>query len=273
MLTARRIGLLLAALASAGGTVTAQTPPGPGPVRIDVPGSATPDAEPLRALVRDVRSHADAFVFLSGGASKMAPDVEHELRSMFESLADIAKTRRIAVGDGGTHAGIMRAAGEARRHSGDAFPLIGVTPAREIPPAGETPVDPHHSHLVAVADHAARAGEGWGTETDTMYRLFAALAAGRPSVTVVANGGAIVLREVEANLRAGRRMILIEGSGRAADALVSLIRHGAATSPDIGELRARAASLGLGARPELFTIVPLSAGAAGLREALVAALQ
>ena len=50
------------------------------------------------------------------------------------------------------------------------------------------------------------------------------LADGRPAVTIVANGGGITLTEVDANIRAGRRMIVIEGSGRAADALVSLLK-------------------------------------------------
>src|SRR5689334_21815751 len=117
----------------------------------------------------------------------MSPEVARRMQAMFDALTDVARTRRLAVGDGGTQAGIMRAAGEARRRSGHAFMLIGVTPAGEIPPAGQTPVDPNHSHLVAVADPTATPGEGWGTETGTMYRLFAALADGRPSVTVVAN--------------------------------------------------------------------------------------
>ena len=36
--------------------------------------------------------------------------------------------------------------GGARGASSYAFPLIGVAPAREIPPRGKTPVDPNHSH-------------------------------------------------------------------------------------------------------------------------------
>jgi hypothetical protein len=273
MTTAPCFGLALAALALGTIHLAAEGSKPPGPARIDVASDAAADAPGLRALVSDIRRRADAFVFLSGGASKMTPEDERRLLAMFGALAEVAKARRIAVGDGGTEAGIMRAAGEARRRSGDAFHLIGIAPAGEIPPAGQTPIDPNHSHLVAVRDPQARPGEGFGTETATMYRVFAALADGRPSVTVVANGGGITLREVEANVRAGRRLILIEGSGRAADALVSLLRHHDPPSAEIGELRGRAESLGLAARPELFTIVPLSAGSAGLRDAILAALK
>ena len=68
-----------------------------------------------------------------------------------------------------------------------------------------------------------------------MYWLFGALAEGRPSVAIVANGGGITLNEVESNVRAGRRIILIEGSGRAADALVSLVRKTAGVGPGAPE--------------------------------------
>ena len=81
----------------------------------------------------------------------MSEDHQRQLLAMFDALTLVAKTgRRIAVGDGGTQAGIMEAAGLARRASGNAFPLIGVAPAREIQPRGKTPVDPNHSHVVAV---------------------------------------------------------------------------------------------------------------------------
>ena len=84
----------------------------------------------LSSLIAEIRNQADAFVFLSGGASKMRQDHQRQLLAMFEALTLVAKSgRRIAVGDGGTQAGIMEAAGHARRASGNAFPLIGVAPA------------------------------------------------------------------------------------------------------------------------------------------------
>jgi hypothetical protein len=223
---------------------------------------------PVAALIDEIRAEADAFVFLSGGASKMREDHQRQLLAMVEALALVAKDRRIAVGDGGTQAGIMEAAGRARHASGNAFALIGVAPAREIPPRGGTPIDPHHSHVVAVDNPSAPAGDSWGSETETMFWLFAALAAGRPSVAVVANGGGITLAEVEANVRAGRRVILIEGSGRAADALVSLLRDTPVSDPEIADLREQAGRARLGQRPELFRIVPMQGGAPALREAI-----
>ena len=226
----------------------------------------------LSSLIAEIRSEADAFVFLSGGASGMRPDHQRQLLAMFDALTLIVKSgRRIAVGDGGTRAGIMEAAGKARRASGNAFPLIGVAPAREIPPRGKTPVDPNHSHVVAVDDPSAPVQDTWGSETDTMYWLFSKLADGRPSVTIVANGGGITLKEVEANVRARRRMILIDGSGRAADALVSLLRKAPVADADVMSLRKRAEKAALTRQPELFQIVKIEAGAAGLNDAITAA--
>lgn len=210
----------------------------------------------IAALVEELRARADAFIFLSGGASHMAPQAQQQLLGLFNALAILARDgHRIAVGDGGTEAGIMRAAGLARRASGDAFPLLGVAPAPEIPPRGETPVDPHHTHIVAVENPEWDGSEGyWGSETGTMYRIFGRLADGRSSVAVVANGGSVTLSEVEENLRAGRRMLLIEGSGRAADALVSLVRGDAPADPEVAKLRARARAHRLDARPDLFRL-------------------
>jgi len=271
------------ALALVGFAVTTLLTPvsgAPGQAAADRPrvvsvSSVAPEKnQELSSLIAEIRRQTDAFVILSGGASRMREDHQRQLLAMFEALALVAKTgRRIGVGDGGTQAGIMEAAGLARRASGNAFPLIGVAPAREIPPLGNTPADPNHSHLIAVDNPSAPVKDSWGSETETMYWLFGALAAGRPSVAVVANGGGVTLTEVEFNVRAGRPIILIEGSGRAADALVSLLRKTPVSDPDIVGLRQRAEKAGLTRRPELFTIVPLQGGASSLRDAIGAAIR
>jgi len=77
---------------------------------------------------------------------------------------------------------------------------------------------------------------------------------------------------VEANVTAGRRMILIGGSGRAADALVSLLKGTTPSDSEVQNLRERANKAKLAQRADLFSIVPLDAGAAGLRDAIHAAI-
>src|SRR5262245_60943815 len=273
---------ILAAFAIAGAAMSIVTssesrnqtaPAGNRPVVLNVSSVKPESNAQLSTLISEIRKQADAFVFLSGGASRMQEDHQRQLLAMFDALSLVAKSgRRIAVADGGTQAGIMEAAGRARRGSEYAFPLIGVAPAGEIPPRGATPVDPNHSHVVAVDNPSAPAKDSWGSETGTMYWLFAKLAEGRPSVTIVANGGGITLTEVDANVRAGRRMILIEGSGRAADAIVSLLKRTTPPDAEIRELRERADKAGLTRRPELFQVLPLAAGPAGLRDAILGAL-
>jgi hypothetical protein len=244
------------------------------PQRIEISSAASDLDEQLASLVAEIREEADAFVFLAGGASEMQESDQRQLLAMFDALSRVVKSgKRIAVGDGGTQAGIMEAAGLARQASGRSFRLIGVAPAREIPPRGKTPVDPNHSHIIAVENPSAPAGDAWGSETETMYRLFNRLAEGRSSVAVVANGGGITLTEVESNVRAGRRVIVIENSGRAADAIVSLLRKTTPTDPEVVRLRARAEKAGLTRRPELFDIAPLNAGANGLADAIVKGLE
>lgn len=262
--------LLAVPLVTRGAQSTSGTPE---PRVLDVSSVALETNRPLAALVAEIRRQANAFVFLSGGASKMQKEHQRRLLSMFQGLRLLASSGwRIAVGDGGTHAGIMEAAGQARRASGDAFPLIGVAPAGEIPPRGKTPIDPDHSHIIAVDNPAAPAQDAWGSETETMYWLFGRLAEGHPSVTIVANGGGVTLTEVEANVRAGRRMILIEGSGRAAEALVSLLNRTTPSDAEIAGLREEAEKTALMREPELFQVVALDAGAEGLRDAMISAL-
>ena len=129
---------LLTPVSSARGQAVADRP------RVVGVSSVTPEKnKELSSLIAEIRNQTDAFVILSGGASRMREDHQRQLLSMFEALGLIAKAgRRIGVGDGGTQAGIMEAAGQARRASGNAFPLIGVAPAREIPPLGKTPPIP-----------------------------------------------------------------------------------------------------------------------------------
>jgi SLOG in TRPM, prokaryote len=73
------------------------------------------------------------------------------------------------------------------------------------------PLDPNHSHFILVK------ADTWGKETRTMYELVQFLSRGHASVAVLVNGGEIARKEALYNVRQGRPLIIIEGSGRAAD--------------------------------------------------------
>src|ERR687892_480757 len=88
----------------------------------------------LAELIAEIRSQADRFVFLAGGAANMDAERYRLAVAMLDALASLALDgHRLAVGDGGTRAGIMEAAGLARRRSGSRFPLVGVAPAIDVP--------------------------------------------------------------------------------------------------------------------------------------------
>src|SRR5690606_5607340 len=153
-------------------------------------------------------------------------------------------------------------------------------PAREVPPRGATPVDPHHSHIVAVDDPAWPSAESaWGAETAAMFTVFAQLSAGRAAVALLANGGAIALDEVARHVRAGRRVIVLAGTGRAADAIAhGLGRRGGAGGvdeadggggPDVVALMREVERRQILASPDAFVVVPVEDGPDALAEAML----
>ena len=171
----------------------------------------------------------------------------------------------------------MEAAGRARLAARPPFPLVGVAPRPEVD-GGDTPVEPNHSHLVAVENPswvAARSQAGWrpdqgywGSEVDAMFDLFDRLSRGRPAVAVVGNGGAVTLQEIGKHVAAGRSMIVVAGSGRAADALASLLGGTGPNDPEVVELSQAAQANGLMVRPELYELFPAEDGAAALADVI-----
>jgi hypothetical protein len=228
---------------------------------------------------------SDAFVFLSGGAAEVSDAINGQLRALLDALPRlVAEGVRLAVGDGGTRAGIMESAGLVRRRSGGAFPLLGVAPAEEVTVTeepGRTAIDPNHSHVVLVANpewtrrrsaDRARGGGHWGAETDAMFEIFGRLSAGRASAALVVNGGAITLDEVQRNLGQRRPIVVVAGSGRAADAIVARVRGTEPTEPAARQLQDAVAQLRLDAHRDLVHVVDLGAGPTGLTERLAALL-
>lgn len=187
---------------------------------LQVPGDA-----PARQIL-DVLAIPDprAVLILNGGTAHIEEDLQAKLARMLgDGLARVIAEERITVVTGGTDAGIFSLLGQGLARWGRTAPCVGVAVAglviRPNHPYGEASLEPHHSHFVLVE------GENWGDETETMYTLAAALAQRRPSVTLFAGGGEIMLQEMQANVRQGRDMILLAGSGRNTDAVLA-VRQG-----------------------------------------------
>jgi hypothetical protein len=106
-----------------------------------------------------------------------------------------------------------------------------------------------------------------------MYEIFGRLSLGRASVALVVNGGAITLDEVRWNLAQERPIVVVAGSGRAADALVARVRGGDPAEPAARQLRPAVDGLGLEAHRHLVHVVDLEVGAVGLAERLLRLLR
>jgi hypothetical protein len=166
---------------------------------------------------------------LVGGAQGLAMADMARLRSLFvEVLAPMAERLDLYVVDGGTNAGIMSLIGEARAATNSTFPLIGVaaTGTVALPMQAVSPADaellallePHHTHFVLVP------GSSWGDEALWLAQVASTLSGTLPSLTVLMNGGEITWLDARCSVQAGRPVLVLDGTGRTADALAAGMR-------------------------------------------------
>jgi hypothetical protein len=161
-----------------------------------------------------------------GGASKLSEDDFARVRLIFSDvLAPLAQKWNAYVVDGGTDAGVMRLMGQARSEHRGGFPLIGVCPEKlaVLPDEAKTSdeatlLEPHHTHFLLVP------GAAWGDESPWIANVASELADGKPSVTVLINGGEVTWKDASQNVLHGRSIIVIAGSGRTADHLAAVLR-------------------------------------------------
>jgi hypothetical protein len=167
-----------------------------------------------------------------GGAKKLGPTETEQVRELFiEILAPLAQKWGANVVDGGTNSGVMSLMGQARSSINGNFPLIGVVPnGLAILPDGESSwledgcLEPNHTHFILIP------GQEWGDESPWLANIATELAGQSSSVTVWINGGEVTWKDAQANVDEDRTLIVIEGSGRAADLLAS-VAHGQSSDP------------------------------------------
>jgi TRPM family ion channel len=160
-------------------------------------------------------------VVLVGGAGGMAEGDrvlagEVVRRSVFPLLDRLGAV----VVDGGTDAGVMRVAGRARAACGGRFPLVGVVARGTVAAPGSAGPDaevlePFHTHVVLVP------GSEWGDESPWLAEVASAIADGAPTVTLVVNGGAVTYDDIARSLGVGRPVVVLGGTGRAADEIAA----------------------------------------------------
>lgn len=173
----------------------------------------------IPALVRSLGFGAPRPVLVVIGGASGVTELQVSVLTGYLSRYVLPVVHRVGavVIDGGTDAGVMRAVGRMRRDAPSDFPLIGVVPSGVMEPdlaaptTGAVVLEPHHTDLVVVP------GGGWGDEVPWLAGIATALAGPRPSVTLLVNGGEIAYRDMAESLHHDRPVVVLAGSGRAAD--------------------------------------------------------
>ncbi|MBD2326208.1 hypothetical protein [Alkalinema sp. FACHB-956] len=161
-----------------------------------------------------------------GGASYFEPEQNRQIQQLFtDAIAPIAERYQTCVVDGGTDSGVMRLMGSARSHIQGTFPLIGVAPLALVEFPGtsnehpeSSPLEPNHTHFLLTP------GNSWGDESHWLAKVASELSGTTPSVAILLNGGNVTWRDALENLRAGQTVIVIDGTGRAADEIAAGLR-------------------------------------------------
>ncbi|MEO0644713.1 MAG: hypothetical protein AAFZ17_00945 [Cyanobacteria bacterium J06650_10] len=172
-------------------------------------------------------NQAQPTLVLVGGASNLSEATYQQLEAFFaQVLVPLAERLNLYVVDGGTDVGIMRLMGQARARSQATFPLIGVAPhdLLDIPgsrssAADAAPIEIHHTHCFTIP------GNQWGDESLWIASIASHLSQNKPSVAVLINGGNVTWKDAAANVEANRSIVVVKGSGRAADSLAMAIEQ------------------------------------------------
>ena len=164
-----------------------------------------------------------AFMGGAGGAENMSQTILR--RQIMEGLVKAVIEVDAVVVDGGTDSGTMRLVNLGLSEVDFQGTYIGVAPAALVcveedeVKQGLTMIGRHHTHLVLSE------GERWGDEREVMYKIVNTLAAGNPSIAVLANGGNLAQKEVAENVKVEREVIVLVGSGRLADQIAEEIKN------------------------------------------------
>ncbi len=146
------------------------------------------------------------------------------------SLGDDRGRRHGRRGDAASSAVHAPRAGRRRRSSASSPEALSCRPGEPLV-AQAAALEPNHTHFVLVP------GSSWGDEAPWLARIAGALAGPEPSVTVLVNGGDIAFVDAAESVAAGRRVLAVAGTNRAADALVAALAGVAGRCPGRGARR------------------------------------
>lgn len=186
-----------------------------GPPPVISPGEVT-TLDELRARLGPRPPDGRAIALIGGAGGLDAADRE-ALAAFFGRLATHLDATGTAVVDGGTDSGVMRMIADARAALGGTFRLVGIVPrgALERTTRDGTPIEVAPEHEVVPVP-----GDAFGDESTWLFAAADHLAGG-DAPTVVVNGGRLTLDEAEDRLAGRHLVVVVGGSGRAADTLAA----------------------------------------------------
>jgi hypothetical protein len=91
-------------------------------------------------------------------------------------------------------------------------------------------LEPNHTHFLLVQ------GQHWGDESETLTAAAGSVAGLMPSLTVLLNGGVTSLIDAANSTRASRPVIVLQGSGRAADTIASAVTGQTPATAEVADL-------------------------------------
>lgn len=172
-------------------------------------------------------------VLLIGGAAGLGGDGQARIERFFrDAFVPAVAAIGATVLDGGTDAGVMRLIGAERERQNSAWRLIGVAPFAKVRAPGspgETELARGHTDFILVP------GDAWGDES-RWFHLIADRLAPDHAVTILVNGGPIALDEIEQSIERGGPVLVVDGSGRAADDIGAAVREDGDTTSRPGRV-------------------------------------
>jgi hypothetical protein len=183
-------------------------------------------------------------IALIGGARDMSEAAIRSVESLFKSkLGLLCQLHQINVIDGATNTGLPTVIGRARASINGDFPLIGIAPNSQIklPDAPHArsnaePLEPNHSHFVLTS------GQNWEAASPFMAHLTRLSAGNHPAMAILINGGSVAWFDAWCHLNINVPVLVLRGSGRAADSFVTGLDLGDA-APDAVPSRLRQTGL------------------------------
>ena len=184
-----------------------------------------------------------AVVVLAGGADEPDAALKPRLLQLLSRglLRAVRESRALCIARGGA-AGIAGLFGSAAADAEAVLPLLGVGPGARLAlpgqddgaDSGRERINPGLSHLLLTP------GADWGSELRARIDVAQALAGNNAALMVVIGGGAEVPAEVLQAVRRRWPVLLVQGSGGAADALAAqwAARKADGDDPTVAEILA-----------------------------------